>query len=199
MRFIKDKKLTFENPSPLFRINKTWSRILCWHLQDRGNASGRKRIWCTLSLCASSWPDGFPLRFSTGFNTVQEKSTCPLTTSWRGPPAEGWVQMSHCITEPTKWPVCAAKTHVSLGICPGWSVFTVYMKNQPRHLPRLISLHCLHEEHWALNYLLCAQWKLIRQGGYPGWSEFLLGTGRTSFCWFCCAAAQMLPMNYWIH
>ena len=50
MRF-KDEKLTDENPSPLFQINKTQSRIRCSHLQDKSNASGRKRIRCTLSTC----------------------------------------------------------------------------------------------------------------------------------------------------
>ena len=31
-------------------------------------------------------------------------------------------QMSHLMTKPTKWPVHPAKTQISLGICPVWSV-----------------------------------------------------------------------------
>ena len=33
-----------------------------------------------------------------------------------------------CMAKPTKWPVCQAKTQISLGICPVWSVFNVHMK-----------------------------------------------------------------------
>ena len=40
---LKDEKLTDENPSPLFQINKMQSRIRCWHLQDKINASARKK------------------------------------------------------------------------------------------------------------------------------------------------------------
>ena len=39
--------------------------------------------------------------------------------------------MSHSMTKPTKWPVCPAKTQISLGICPDWLVFSVRMK-KPR-------------------------------------------------------------------
>ena len=28
---------------------------------------------------------------------------------------------SHCITKPTKWPLCPAKTQINLGRCLGWS------------------------------------------------------------------------------
>ena len=33
--------------------------------------------------------------------------------------------LSHLMTKPTKWSVCPVKTHISLGICPVWSVFAV--------------------------------------------------------------------------
>ena len=66
--------------------------------------------------------------------------------------------MSRRMTKPTKWSVRTAKTQISLGIHPVWSVFAVRMKKR-----------------WALNYLLSAQWRLIRLGGCPGWSESSLG------------------------
>ena len=69
-------------------------------------------------------------------------------------------KMSRHMTKPTKWHVRPAKTQISLGIHPVWSVFAVCMK-----------------KHWALNcmYLLSAQWRLIRLGGCPGWPESMLG------------------------
>ena len=48
---------------------------------------------------------------------------------------------------------------------------------QPGHplsLTRVFTV-CM-KEHWALGYPLCAQWRLIRLDGCPGWSESLLGT-----------------------
>ena len=52
-----------------------------------------------------------------------------------------------------------AKTQISLGIHPVWlRVFTVRRKKA-----------------WVLSYPLNAQQKLIRLGGYPGWSKSLLG------------------------
>ena len=57
-------------------------------------------------------------------------------------------KMSRLMTKPTKWPMHQAKTQISLGICPVWSVFAVLMKKP-----------------WALNNLLSAQWRLIRLGG----------------------------------
>ena len=51
-----------------------------------------------------------------------------------------------------------AKTQISLGICPVWSVFAVRMKKA-----------------WVLSYPLSAQWRLIRLGGCPGWSKSSLG------------------------
>ena len=52
-----------------------------------------------------------------------------------------------------------AKTQISLGICPVWSVFTVCMKKAS-----------------VLSYPLSAQQRLIRLGRCPGWSESSLGT-----------------------
>ena len=51
--------------------------------------------------------------------------------------------LSHLMTKPTKWYVRPAKTQISLGIRPVWSVFAVRMKK-----------HCV------LGYPLSAQWRL---------------------------------------
>ena len=47
--------------------------------------------------------------------------------------------------------------------------------DQPGHLPSYIIVFagCM-KNHWAF-YLLSAQWRLIRLGGCPGWSESSLG------------------------
>ena len=48
--------------------------------------------------------------------------------------------------------------------------------DQPRHEPSLIRVFAVHmKKHWTLNYLLSAQWGLIRLGRRPGWSESSLG------------------------
>ena len=62
--------------------------------------------------------------------------------------------------------VCPAKTQISLGIRPVWSVFFVRMKKA-----------------WVLSYPSSAQRRLIRLSRCPGWSESSLGA--QSFCWFC--------------
>ena len=51
------------------------------------------------------------------------------------------------MTKPTKWPLCPAKTRISLDVCPVWSIFAVHLKKA-----------------W------------VRLGRCPGWSESLLGT-----------------------
>ena len=78
-------------------------------------------------------------------------------------------EMSRDMTKLTKW----VKTQISLGIRPVWSVFAVRMKKA-----------------WVLSYPLSAQWRLIRLGGCPGWSEPLLGAH--SLCWFCHVVAQSI-------
>ena len=55
--------------------------------------------------------------------------------------------------------VRSAKTQISLGIPPVWSVSAVRMT-----------------KHWFLSYSLSAQWRLVRLGGCPGWSESSLST-----------------------
>ena len=48
--------------------------------------------------------------------------------------------------------------------------------DQPRHLPSLnrVFAVCMKKA-WVLSYPLGAQWRLIRLGGCPGWSESSLG------------------------
>ena len=73
--------------------------------------------------------------------------------------------------------VCPAKTQISLGIRPVWSVFAVSMKKA-----------------WVLCYPLSAQPRLIRLGECPGWPESSLGA--QSLCWFCHVTAHLL-LYYW--
>ena len=54
--------------------------------------------------------------------------------------------------------------------------------DQPGHPPSLIRLFAVRMmKPWVLGYPLSAQWRLIRLGGCPGWSESLLQAH--SFCW----------------
>ena len=85
--------------------------------------------------------------------------------------------------------VCPAKTQLSLGIRPVWSVFPVRMKKA-----------------WVLSYPLSAQRKLIRLGGCPGWLETSLGA--QPLCWFCHEVADLYFTHFdkvyewqssWIH
>ena len=65
--------------------------------------------------------------------------------------------MSRNTTKPTIWPVCPAKTQISLGIRPVWSESSL----------------CVLRIAKASS---CGQWRLfIRLGGCPGWSESSLG------------------------
>ena len=71
-----------------------------------------------------------------------------------------------------------AKTQISLGIRPVWSVFAVCMKKT-----------------WVLSYPLSAQRRLlIRLGGCLGWSESSLDA--QPHCWFCHEAAQIWFCSY---
>ena len=54
------------------------------------------------------------------------------------------------MTKPTKWHVGPAKTQISLGICPVWSVFAIRMK-----------------KYWPINYLLSASKKSDQTGRMP--------------------------------
>ena len=80
--------------------------------------------------------------------------------------------MSRNMTKPTKWHVHPAKTQISLGIRPVWSVFSVCSTGSLG--PKLSS---------------CGQRRLISLGRCSGWSESSLGA--QSFCWFCHKAAHI--------
>ena len=58
--------------------------------------------------------------------------------------------MSRLVTKPAKWHVCPAKTQISLGIRPVWSVFAVHMKKA-----------------WVLSYPLSAQRDSDQTGRMP--------------------------------
>ena len=62
------------------------------------------------------------------------------------------------MTKSTKWHVCPAKTQISLGFCPVWSVFADCMKKA-----------------WAISYPLSAQWLL--------WSDWADAQADLSLRW----------------
>ena len=84
-----------------------------------------------------------------------------------------------------------------------WSWSTLFAKTyEPRHdktnktsvLPSLIRVFAVRmKSAWVRSYLLSTQWRLIRLGGCPGWSESSLGAH--SFCWFCHVAAHILKLR----
>ena len=63
--------------------------------------------------------------------------------------------------------------------------------DQPGHPPSQFRVFTVRKKKaWVLSYPLSAQRRLIRQGGYRGWSESSLGA--QPFCWFCLVAAHMM-------
>ena len=94
----------------------------------------------------------------------QNVKHCRFWSDWSFKCSPIWVQtslfkyLSRSMTKPTKWPVRPAKTQISLGICPVWSVFAVRMKKA-----------------WVLSYLLSAQRRL--------WSVWLDAQADLSLCW----------------
>ena len=113
-------------------------------------------VWNTLKL--SLWLSKLSWHFSQKAfrQKLEQKKFLPANSFPRYQNDNHLLQMSRRMTKPTKWHVCPAKTQISLGTRP---VFAVRMK-----------------KHWALNYPLSAQWRLIRLGGCPGWSVSSLGT-----------------------
>ena len=86
--------------------------------------------------------------------------------------------MSRRMTEPTKWPVRPAKTQISLGICSVWSEPSLFAWRRFGSL----ATHKAHRE----------------DSDQIGWMPRLnwVFAGRTLFCWFCHAAAQMASLYY---
>ena len=70
------------------------------------------------------------------------------------------------MTKPTKWPVRPAKTQISLGICPVWSVFAVRMKKL-----WMLSYHKAHSKDWSD----CPDAE----------ADLSLCWAYMTFCWFC--------------
>ena len=83
-------------------------------------------------------------------------------------------KLSRLMTKPTKWHMRPAKTQISLGICPVWSVFSVRM-----------------EKAWVLSYPLSAQRRL-----WSDWTDaqadLSLRWAHMPRCWFCHEVAQLL-------
>ena len=69
-----------------------------------------------------------------------------------------WPHMSRDMTKPTNWHVCPAKTQISLGIRPVWSVFPVRMRKP-----------------WVLSYPVSPQWRI--------WSDWADAQADLSLCW----------------
>ena len=68
------------------------------------------------------------------------------------------IYLSRVMTKPTKWHVRPAKTQISMGICPVWSVFPVHMKKA-----------------WVVSYPLSAQRR--------HWSEWVDSQADLSLRW----------------
>ena len=79
-------------------------------------------------------------------------------------------------TKPIKWCVPPAKTLISLGIRPVWSVFAVRMKKA-----------------WVLSYPVSTQWRF-----WSDWADAQADPSlrwvHGSFCWFCCEAAHVIAL-----
>ena len=84
--------------------------------------------------------------------------------------------MSRRMTKPTQWPVRLAKTQISLGIRPVWSESPL---SAWRKLGSL-AIHWAHSEDWSEGRMPRLIWVFA---------------GRTSFCWFCGEAAQLLVVQ----
>ena len=71
--------------------------------------------------------------------------------------------MSHRMTKPTKWPCTQPRLRSESSLCAGITIgpLTTYWAHSEDRM----------KKHWALNCLLSAQWRLIRLGECPGWSE----------------------------
>ena len=81
--------------------------------------------------------------------------------------ATWYLQMSLCMTKPTKSPVCPAKTRISLHIRPVWSVFAVHSRTQGFFMQTV---------------------KTDQTRGCPGWSESLLGAQVILLVLSCCGS-----------
>ena len=85
--------------------------------------------------------------------------------------------MSRRMTKPTKWHVCPARTRISLGIHPVWSVFAVRMK-----------------EASVLSYPLSIQ-RTLWSDWADAQADLSLCWVHKPFCWFCHEAAHILSSH----
>ena len=88
------------------------------------------------------------------------------------------MHMSHRTTKPIQWHVRLAKTQISLGIRPIWSVFTVCSVGSE-----------------GPNISSCGQLRLIRLGRCPGWSESSLGAKVILLVLSCGSSYHLWPFN----
>ena len=84
-----------------------------------------------------------------------------------------YCHLSRNKTKPTKWPVCPAKTQIRLGIRTVWSEPSL---SAGRTLV-FLAIHWMHSER-----------RLIRLGGYPGWSKSSLGAQVSLLVLSCCSS-----------
>ena len=126
--------------------------------------------------------NGFCIHCRTYFPTASPKRTNVKldTRTWRKlyqmpfhNPSQKTIRYEPRHDKTNKMSMRPAKTQISLGTRPVWSVFAVRMKKP-----------------WVLSYPLSAQRRLISLGGCPGWSESSLGA--QSFYWFCHVAAHII-------
>ena len=125
----------------------------------------------------SSVTDNCPIWNSGRERRAVEIISWPILSKVMWPDCGLWIEVSQITNErahdkPTKWHVCPAKTQISLGICPVWSVFAVRMKKA-----------------WVLSYPLSAQRRL-----WSDWADaqadLRLRWAHKPLCWFCHEATQ---------
>ena len=98
----------------------------------------------------------------------KQLSLCHLTTVIR---LSVYRYRSRFMTNPTKW------------LAPRED------SDQPGHPPSLIRVFAIRmKKAWTLSHPLCAERRLIRLSGCPGWSESSLDA--QPHCWFCHEAAH---------
>ena len=112
-------------------------------------------------------------RWVSGIPWQTQRCEVPSTrVKWKG----NWMsrkQMSRLMTKSTIWPVCPAKTQISLGIRPVWSESsqcTQWVAEDP------MFLHADSKDSDQTGRMPRLIWVFA---------------GRTSLCWFCQEAAQM--------
>ena len=86
--------------------------------------------------------------------------------------------LSRLMTKSTKWFVHPAKTQISLGMHPVWSVFTVRLKKA-----------------WVLSNRWAHSKDSDHTGRMDSQADLNLQCAKRSFCWFCHVAAHFCSLN----